>query len=98
MNDINGKLSHNVQDQCRLNCSCFVEYIWEQGEGEIYSKNAVNCSNKNFKDFPDPDTMPRQTDTLYLDHNEVRNLNNCGQQIGPTLTEFITLSRRAIVV
>ena len=63
-------VAQEVRKQCRLNCSCFVEYIWEQGR-EIHSKNAVNCSNKNLLDFPDPDTLPRQTDTLYLNHNEV---------------------------
>ena len=62
-----------VKAECRVNCSCEIDYIWEQDK-VIYSKTAVNCSNRNFIDFPDPDDLPKPTDTLYLNNNQVKSI------------------------
>ena len=59
-----------VKSECRVNCSCEIDYIWEQDK-VIHSKTAVNCSNRGFHDFPDPADLPRPTDTLYLNTNQV---------------------------
>ncbi|CAG7837276.1 unnamed protein product [Allacma fusca] len=67
-------LVKKVREECRLNCSCFVDYIFEKG-GTIHSKTTVNCSHRNLIDFPDPDMMPHPTDTLDLSHNQISTLD-----------------------
>lgn len=60
-----------VREECRVNCSCDIAYIWEVKD-VVHSKTVVNCSGKGFLDFPNPLDLPKPTDTLDLRNNKVR--------------------------
>lgn len=60
-----------VRDECRVNCSCDIAYIWEVNH-VVHSKTVVNCSGKGFLDFPNPQDLPKPTDTLDLRNNKVK--------------------------
>ncbi|ODM93661.1 Protein halfway [Orchesella cincta] len=68
------RLLKKVRDECRVNCSCDIAYIWEQNH-IIHSKTVVNCSGRGFWDFPNPEHLPKPTDTLDLRRNKITSMS-----------------------
>lgn len=78
-------LQQKVREECRVNCSCDIAYIWEVKD-VVHSKTVVNCSGKGFLDFPNPQDLPKPTDTLDLRNNKVSCLFNT-----PTISYPLTV-------
>jgi len=78
-----------VREECKVNCTCDIAYIWEQNH-IIHSKNSVNCSNKGFTDFPDPDKLPHPTDTLDLSNNQVKTFEILSSTFNAHNVQFYT--------
>ncbi|XP_031354438.1 protein singed wings 2 isoform X2 [Photinus pyralis] len=63
----------NVRTMCPERCSCTMsDVVRDPHNFELEPIIEVNCSNKNFLEFPP--TLPNKTKTLALDKNQIRSL------------------------
>lgn len=56
------------------NCSCHISYLrYEEGSNSFRPVVSVNCSRKGFFNFPNK--LPRYTNTLFIDHNNITSID-----------------------